>query len=502
MAVVAVPAEPLVHVVAQVALDDHSRRSARRPRGSRRPARPRKRRTAHGDLGRLAVSGQQVRCSSGEGARECRRHRRRAGRTARRCRASTASCRSRTPRSCACSKGEAAEHGAGDVPERRHHVPQRRRDPDRLERRARPRDDRVGDGVGRRGERRGLEALGHLRVHEARAGRPSRSRPCRRGCRPGPGRTRPCLPSTSRTRSSTCAPVRRRPTTAPRWSRVPAREPRRDRGGHGHDTEVVDLRDLGGRARRRARPRPGPRARRTRPARGRSRRSGRTPRRPCARVCRTRRRRTRRSPPSSRRGPRARGRCRRGRRAGGRPAPRSGCGRRRDGGASRARSRSHRRARAPIAPRRARPAPDVRDRVQVERSRASRRARSDWSTFEGSRRVRSSRNRSSSGYMCGTSRGASRESFAKYTRPPASTTRRSSSSSSGASPRALTGMSSASVQPGCGNDSGPGLPAPKRFSTARNDAHCAALRRSSVARTVSVASSGTTYWYWRKPLEP
>ena len=63
-------------------------------------------------------------------------------------------------------------------------------------------------------------------------------------------------------------------------------------------------------------------------------------------------------------------------------------------------------------------------------------------------------------------------------------------------------MSSASVQPGRGNDSGAGLAGPKRLSTARNEAHRASLRASSVRRNVSSAPSGTTIWYWRKPRLP
>ena len=56
------------------------------------------------------------------------------------------------------------------------------------------------------------------------------------------------------------------------------------------------------------------------------------------------------------------------------------------------------------------------------------------------------------------------------------------------SPGTPAGMSSASVQPGCGNDSGPGLPGPKRLSTARNDAARASLSISTERRTASCAS--------------
>ena len=63
-----------------------------------------------------------------------------------------------------------------------------------------------------------------------------------------------------------------------------------------------------------------------------------------------------------------------------------------------------------------------------------------------------------------------------------------------------TGRSRASVQPGMGNESGPGSPGPNRLSTARKDATLSSVSRSITWRTVAPWSSGTTNWYWRNPL--
>src|SRR6516165_4119936 len=82
---------------------------------------------------------------------------------------------------------------------------------------------------------------------------------------------------------------------------------------------------------------------------------------------------------------------------------------------------------------------------------------------------------SSSGYISGRSSGRTRESLAKYTRPPASTTTSSSRSSNRAKPEADAGMSSARVHPGIGKDNGAGLEEPNRFRTAKKDADRARL---------------------------
>ena len=89
--------------------------------------------------------------------------------------------------------------------------------------RAMPRDDRVGDLVGRHRERRRLHALGHLRVHEAGAHDHHVHAARRERRRPGPGSSRRRRPSTIRTRSSSAARVRRPPTTAARTCRGPGR---------------------------------------------------------------------------------------------------------------------------------------------------------------------------------------------------------------------------------------------------------------------------------------
>ena len=58
------------------------------------------------------------------------------------------------------------------------------------------------------------------------------------------------------------------------------------------------------------------------------------------------------------------------------------------------------------------------------------------------------------------------------------------------------------VQPGCGNDSGAGLPSPNRLSTLSPEAcgECAIF--STILRNVGSSPNGTTNWYCRKPREP
>ena len=115
-------------------------------------------------------------------------------------------------------------------------------------------DDRVGDRLGRGRHRRRVQALGHLRCARTRGARPSRARRCRRGCRRGPAGTRPSPPSTSRRRSSSGGRARRRPTTARRCVPWPCgREPLRDRDRDRDRAEVVDRARSRARRRRRAR---------------------------------------------------------------------------------------------------------------------------------------------------------------------------------------------------------------------------------------------------------
>ena len=64
------------------------------------------------------------------------------------------------------------------------------------------------------------------------------------------------------------------------------------------------------------------------------------------------------------------------------------------------------------------------------------------------------------------------------------------------------GKSSASVQPGAGNDSSPSSPSPNRLSTVTNDGAGWPLTISNERRTAASAPNGTTYWYWRKPPGP
>ncbi len=63
-------------------------------------------------------------------------------------------------------------------------------------------------------------------------------------------------------------------------------------------------------------------------------------------------------------------------------------------------------------------------------------------------------------------------------------------------------MSTHSVQPGRGNDSGARLPSPNRLSTFSADTWPAAVIRSSTVRITSPRSSGTTNWYCRNPRGP
>ena len=64
------------------------------------------------------------------------------------------------------------------------------------------------------------------------------------------------------------------------------------------------------------------------------------------------------------------------------------------------------------------------------------------------------------------------------------------------------GTSSASVQPGAGNESSPGSPSPNRLSTVTNEAARARLTSSKERRTAASWPNGTTYWYCRKPPGP
>ena len=68
--------------------------------------------------------------------------------------------------------------------------------------------------------------------------------------------------------------------------------------------------------------------------------------------------------------------------------------------------------------------------------------------------------------------------------------------------RRRPGCRARASSPACGNDSSPGCPAPKRLSTARNDAARRALSSSSELAHRASRRSGTTYWYWRKPRGP
>ena len=93
-----------------------------------------------------------------------------------------------------------------------------------------------------------------------------------------------------------------------------------------------------------------------------------------------------------------------------------------------------------------------------------------------------------SGRAAGTSRAASsgrrRESFVRYTRPPASATSSSRPSSSGQRLRPRRGMSSASVQPGIGNPSSrPAVVLEALQHREERRASAAALSRSSAVRT-------------------
>ncbi len=63
-------------------------------------------------------------------------------------------------------------------------------------------------------------------------------------------------------------------------------------------------------------------------------------------------------------------------------------------------------------------------------------------------------------------------------------------------------MSTASVQPGMGNDSGPSLPAPNRLSTFRQDMWPEREMASIVRRRIVSCPNGTTNWYCRKPRGP
>jgi hypothetical protein len=64
------------------------------------------------------------------------------------------------------------------------------------------------------------------------------------------------------------------------------------------------------------------------------------------------------------------------------------------------------------------------------------------------------------------------------------------------------GKSSASVQPGAGNDSSPASASPNRLSTVTNDGAGCPLTSSNEWRTAASAPNGSTYWYCRKPPGP
>ena len=63
-------------------------------------------------------------------------------------------------------------------------------------------------------------------------------------------------------------------------------------------------------------------------------------------------------------------------------------------------------------------------------------------------------------------------------------------------------MSTASVQPGVGNDSGAALPGPNRFSTLRHDTSPDDAISSTARTNASSAPNGTTNWYWQNPRRP
>ena len=114
--------------------------------------------------------------------------------------------------------------------------------------------------------------------------------------------------------------------------------------------------------------------------------------------------------------------------------------------------------------------------------RPRRRRRSDWRTPAGSTRARSSAKRSRSGYIDGEELGAQARVLGQVDAPAGVDDELVEAVEQlGRGPGTAAGMSSASVQPGSGNDSGPGLPGPKRLSTARNDAARASLSISSDA---------------------
>ena len=64
------------------------------------------------------------------------------------------------------------------------------------------------------------------------------------------------------------------------------------------------------------------------------------------------------------------------------------------------------------------------------------------------------------------------------------------------------GMSTQSVHPGIGNDSGARLPPPNRFRTLSAGTWCAAVIRSSTSRITSLRAGDTTNWYCRNPRGP
>lgn len=133
---------------------------------------------------------------------------------------------------------------------------------------------------------------------------------------------------------------------------------------------------------------------------------------------------------------------------------------------------------------------------------ARRRDRSEPSVPCGSSSARSLRNSGNLGYISSSVAAETRESLAKYTRPPLATTRRSSSSSSGPRPGVRVGKSSARVHPGAGKDSRPGSPLPNLLSTVTNDGARCALTISNERRTAASAPNGMTYWYCRNPPGP
>ncbi len=90
-------------------------------------------------------------------------------------------------------------------------------------------------------------------------------------------------------------------------------------------------------------------------------------------------------------------------------------------------------------------------------------------THPGGRRADAGPRAPERGYIASSSSGRRRASLARYTRPPAAATLSSRASSRAGRPGGPTGKSSASVHPCWAKESGPGVPGPKRLSTARNE---------------------------------